>query len=124
MEVVLDRLLRVLPDLVVLTASVLSQIIALVWLLGWRFAAATRRTKSLIAAVCTLSMAASMLTFLLRFHRLARHFPGWWLSWGISLAITWAMLSWCWLAGCLALLVGSRFMSGHSPARRLFLQGA
>ncbi len=124
MEVVLDRLLRALPDLMVLIVSLLGQIAGVTWLIGWRAAGASRRTKIWIAAVGALSMAASMLAFLLRFHRVARHFPGWWISWGTGLAITWAMLSLCWLGGCFALWIASRMGSGHSPARRRFFQTA
>jgi predicted MPP superfamily phosphohydrolase len=124
MEVVLDRLLRALPDLVVLIVSLLGQITGVVWLIGWRAANASHRTKMWIAAAGALSMAASLLTFLLRFHRVARYFPGWWISWGTGLAITWAMLSLCWLAGCFALWIASRMGSGHSPARRRFFQAA
>jgi uncharacterized protein len=124
MEMVLDRLLRVLPDLVVLIASLLGQIAGVAWLIGWRAAKASRRTKTLIAAAGALSMAASLLTFLLRFPRVARYFPGWPVSWGTGLALAWAMLSLCWLAGCFALWIGSRMGSGHSPARRHFFQTA
>ena len=124
MEVVLDRLLRALPDLVVLIVSLLGQITGVAWLIGWRAAGARLRTKISIAAVGALSMAASLLTFLLRFHRVARHFPGWWISWGTGLAIGWAMLSLCWLVGYFAIWICSRMGSGHSPARRRFFQTA
>ena len=124
MEVVSDRLLQALPDLLVLIVSLLGQITGVAWLIGWRAAGASRRTKTLIAAAGALSMAASLLTFLLRFRRVARYFPGWWISWGTGLAMTWAMLSLCWLAGCFALWLGSRMGSGHSPARRRFFQTA
>lgn len=124
MEVVLDRLLRALPDLLVLIVSLLGQITGIAWLIGWRAAGASRRTKTLIAAAGALSMAASLLAFLLRFHRVARYFPGWWISWGTGLTIAWAMLSLCWLAGYFALWIGSRTGSGHSPARRHFFQTA
>jgi predicted MPP superfamily phosphohydrolase len=124
MEEVLDRVLRVLPDLVVLLVSLLGQIIGVAWLIGWRAADASRRTKALIAAAGALSMAASLLVFLLRAHGVARHFPGWWISWGTGLALVWAMLSLCWLAGCFALWIASRVGSGHSPARRNFFRTA
>src|SRR5690348_17724413 len=117
MEMVLDRLLRALPDLFVLIVSLLGQIAGVAWLIGWRAAGASRRTKILIAAAGALSMAASLLAFLLRFHRVARHFSGWWIGWGTGLAITWAMLSLCWLGGYFALWIASRMVSGHSPAR-------
>ena len=124
MEMVLDRLLRALPDLFVLIVSLLGQIAGVAWLIGWRADGASRRTKILIAAAGALSMAASLLAFLLRFHRVARHFSGWWIGWGTGLAITWAMLSLCWLGGYFALWIASRMVSGHSPARRRFLQTA
>jgi len=124
MGVVSDRLLRALPDLVVLVVSLLGQIAGVAWLIGWRAAGARLQTKILIAAVGALSMAASMLTFLLRFPRVSRHFPGWWISWGTGLAIAWAMLSLCWLAGCFAIWIWSRAAPGHSPARRHFFQTA
>jgi uncharacterized protein len=124
MEVVSDRLLRALPDLLVLTVSLLGQIAGVAWLLGWRAAGASPRTKTWIAAAGALSIAGSLLTFLLRFHRVARYFSGWWISWGRGLAIGWAMLCLCWLAGCLALSIGSRIGSGHRPARRRFFQAA
>ena len=124
MGVVLDRLLRAFPDVVVFIVSLLGQIAGVAWLLGWRAARASRRTKTLIAAGGALSMAASLLAFLLRFHRVALYFPGWWISWGTGLAITWAMLSLCWLAGCFVLWAGSRMAAGHNPARRRFFQAA
>ncbi len=124
MEVVLDRLLRALPDLVVLIVSLLGQITGVAWLIGWRAAGASRRTKVFIAAVGALSMAASLLAFLLRFDRVARRFPGWWTSWGTALAIAWAMLLVGWLAGYFAIWICSRMGSGHSPARRNFFKAA
>ncbi len=124
MEEVLYRLLRVLPDLLVFIVSVLGQSAGLVWLLGWKAAGASRRTRLTIAAVGGLSMAASLVAFLLHFQRVSRHFPGWWLSWGTALSIGWAMLSMCWLVGCAVLGIASRVAPGHSPPRRRFLQTA
>ena len=120
----LERLLRALPDLLVLIVSLLGQIAGVAWLLGWRAAGAGRRTKVFIAVAALLSMAASLLAFLLRIHRVAQYFPGWWISWGTGLAITWAMLSLCWLSGYFVLWVASRVGSGHSPARRNFFKTA
>ena len=60
MEEVLYRLLRVLPDLLVFIVSVLGQTAGLVWLLGWKAAGASRRTRLAIAAVGGLSMIASL----------------------------------------------------------------
>ncbi len=128
MKAVLYRLLRVLPDLLVFIVSVLGQTAGLVWLLGWRAADAGRRTRLAIAGVAGLSMAASLLAFLLHFERVSRYFPGWWLSWGTALSITWALLTMCWLAGCALLAVVSAMVPhmarGHRPARRRFFKTA
>jgi len=124
MEEVIDRLLRVLPDLVVFLVSVLSQTVGLVWLLGWKAAGASRRTRFTIAAVGGLSMMASLLAFLLHSQRIARYFPGWWLSWGTALSISWAMTSVCWLAGYAVLWMGSRIAPGHSATRRRLFETA
>ena len=124
MEEVQDRLLRALPDLIVLIVSLLGQTVGLIWLLWWRAAAAGRKTRLAIAGVGLLSLGGSMFAFLLRFDRVARHFPDWWRSWGRGLAITWALLSICWLIGYPALWIWSRMGRGHSPARRRFFRTA
>ncbi|HSR09032.1 MAG TPA: metallophosphoesterase, partial [Bryobacteraceae bacterium] len=127
----LYRLLRVLPDLLVFIVSVLGQMVALVWLLGWKAKDAGRPTRLAIAGVAGLSMAASLIAFLLHFQRVSRFFPGWWLSWGTALSITWALLTMCWLAACAVLGAVSAAVSAmasrrapHSPARRRFFQTA
>jgi len=124
MEIVLDRLLRALPDFLVLIVSVVGQTVGLVWLLGWRAARAGGKIRLAIAVVGLLSMAASIFTFLLRFQVVARHFPGWWLGWGTGLSIAWALLSLSWLLGCAVLLICSWAIRGHSPARRRFFRTA
>jgi predicted MPP superfamily phosphohydrolase len=124
MEEVQDRLLRSLPDLLVLIISLFGQTIGVVWLLGWRAAAASRRTKLAILAAGLFSLVSSVFAFLLRFDRVARYFPGWWPSWGRGLAITWALLSLCWVVGYPALWIWSRMGREHSPARRLFFKTA
>ena len=129
---VLYRLLRVLPDLLVFIVSVLGQMTGLVWLLASKAKDAGRRTRLVIAGVAGLSMAASLIAFLLHFQRVARFFPGWWLSWGTALSVTWALLTVCWLVGCavlaavstLASRIAPRQSAGHNPARRRFFQTA
>jgi predicted MPP superfamily phosphohydrolase len=108
----------------VLIVSLLGQTVGLVWLLGWKFANAGRRTRLAIAAVGGLSMLASLTAFLLHFARIYRYFPGWWVSWGTGLSIGWAMLSLCWLAAAAVVGIVSKIGSGHSPARRRFFQAA
>ena len=124
MEEVQDRLLRAFPDFLVLIISLLGQTVGLVWLLGWRAAGASLKTKLAIVAVGLLSLASAVFAFLLRFDRVARHFPLWWPSWGRAIAITWALLSLCWLVGYPALWIWSRMQREHSPARRLFFKTA
>lgn len=124
MEVVQDRLLRALPDLLVLIVSLLGQTVGLVWLLRWRAAQASRKSQKAIAIIGVLSLAIAVFAFLLRFERVARYFPGWWPSWGRALAIGWALLSLCWLAEFLVLWIASRAIRNHSPARRRFFQAA
>jgi predicted MPP superfamily phosphohydrolase len=125
---VLYRLLRVLPDLLVFIVSVLGQMAGLVWLLASKAKHAGRRTRLAIAGVAGFSMAASLIAFLLHFQRVSRYFPGWWLSWGTALSVTWALLTLCWLAGCAVLAavsaMASRIAPGHSAARRRFFQTA
>ncbi len=125
---VLYRLLRVLPDLLVFIVSVLGQMVALVWLLASKAKHEERRTRLAIAGVAGLSMTASLIAFLLHFQRVSRYFPGWWLSWGTALSVTWALLTLCWLAGCAVLAavsaIASRIVPGHSAARRRFFQTA
>jgi predicted MPP superfamily phosphohydrolase len=119
-----DRLLRSLPDLLVLIVSVFGQTVGLVWLLVWGMAGATRKTKLAIVAAGLFSLASAVFAFLLRFDRVARYFPGWWPSWGRGIAITWALLSLCWVVGYPALWIWSRMGREHSPARRLFFKTA
>jgi predicted MPP superfamily phosphohydrolase len=125
---VLYRLLRVLPDLLVFIVSVLGQMAGLVWLLGWKAKDAARPTRLAIAGVAGVSMAASLIAFLLHFQRVSRFFPGWWLSWGTALSVTWALLTVCWLVGCAVVALASRVLPGHSAghnrARRRFFQTA
>jgi predicted MPP superfamily phosphohydrolase len=124
MKEVQDRLLRSLPDLLVLVVSLLGQTAGLVWLFGWKDKGAGRATRLAIAAVAWFSMAASILAFLLRFQRVARYFPGWWVGWGAGLSIVWALLSLSWLVGCSVVWICSRIGRGHSPGRRRFFQTA
>lgn len=71
------------------------------------------------------SAAALTLGFLLRFTRVARHFPPWASGWGRGAAFLWAFLSVLTVAayalGRLLSYVVARAGAGHSPARRRFL---
>jgi hypothetical protein len=64
-----------------------------------------------------------MLCFLLRFERVAEHFPAWAAGWGRGAVFLWAFLSLL-VAGAYGLgWLIARPRPGHSPARRRFLSG-
>jgi len=75
-------------------------------------------------AAWTASLLVLALGFLLRFGRVARHFPVWAAGWGRGVAMLWAFLSVLMAAayalGWLISRVAER-SNGHSPARRRFL---
>lgn len=124
MEMVSERVLRVIPDLVFLAVVVLAQTAGTLWILR-RFAArASRRARWLIQIAAVLSMASLVLGFLLRFARFTRVFPGGWVGWGRGLVIAWALLSMLWLISLAVLPLLPRPRPGHSAARRNFLRAA
>lgn len=124
MKEVQERLLQALPDFFVLIVSLVGQTVGLVWLLRWRATQASPNSQRAIAAGGLLSLAIAAFAFLLRFERVARYFPRWWPSWGRALAITWALLSLCWLVEFLVLWIASRVGQSHSPARRRLFKAA
>src|SRR5690349_15302269 len=97
MEVVSERLLRIIPDLIFLAVVILAQTAGTLWILRRFAAGASRRARLVIQAAAVLSLVSLVLGFLLRFARFTRFFPGGWLSWGRALVITWALLSMLWL---------------------------
>jgi predicted MPP superfamily phosphohydrolase len=122
MEMVGERVLRIIPDLIFLAVVVLAQTAGTLWILR-RFAArASRRARLAIQIVAVLSMASLVLGFLLRFARVTRFFPGGWLGWGRGLVIIWALLSMLWLIALAVLPLLPRPRPGHSAARRNFLR--
>lgn len=115
---------RYWPDLVALSVVLVVQSTAGIWILRGPAAGAPPWVRRAIWSAAPLSFAVLMLGFLLRFHRVARHFPPWWPSWGRGLVIAWALLSVLWL---LALAVSSllpRIRPEYSAGRRNFLRGA
>ncbi len=73
-------------------------------------------------AAFAVSAAAVVTEFLLRFDRVARHFPAWALGWGRGIAELWAFLS-VLLAGSYALaMLVARPRATHNPRRRGFLR--
>src|ERR1700722_9479175 len=86
----LSLLIRDLPDLIVLSIVLLMQFVGARWLLR---RATTRWVRWIIAAITVLSFAAITLAVAMRFARVARYFPDWWLSWGRAGFIGWSLLS-------------------------------
>ena len=82
-----------------------------------------------IVAAWAVSLVVLALGFLLRFARVARHFPAWAAWWGGGAAMLWAFLSVLMVVAYALGLLISRLISGmvarahasHSPARRRFL---
>jgi len=124
MEVVSERLLRIIPDLIFIAVVILAQTAGTLWILRRFAAGASRRARLVIQAAAVLSLVSLVLGFLLRFARFTRFFPGGWLSWGRALVITWALLSMLWLIALAVLPLLPRLRPGHSAARRNFLRAA
>src|SRR5438477_13008362 len=98
MEMVSERLLRLIPDLIFLATVVLAQTAGTLWILRRFAATASRRVRLMIQIAAGLSLASLVLGFLMQFARFTRFFPGdsfpgAWLSWGRALVITWALVS-------------------------------
>ncbi len=120
---------RHLPDLIALCLVILVQT-AFAWAMlrgpaGPSIGRASKHLRAGIIAAWAASAAALTLGFLLRFTRVARHFPAWASGWGRGSAFLWAFLSVLTVAayalGRLLFYVVARAGAGHSPARRRFL---
>jgi uncharacterized protein len=124
MEVVSERLLRIIPDLTFLVVVVLAQTVGTLWILRRFAASASRRARLAIQTAAALSLVSLMLGFLLRYARFARLIPGAWSTWGQALVISWALLSMLWLIALAVFPLLPRLRPGHSAARRNFLRAA
>jgi hypothetical protein len=116
---------RNVPDLIAMYLVVLVQS-AVVWaILRNPAARASRPVWWGIMAAWAISVCGITIGFLLRFGRIARHFPKWGPGWGRGAAFLWAFLSMLLLAAYGLGLLLSRLLArpdaGHSPARRRFL---
>lgn len=124
MDIVSERLLRIIPDLFFLALVVLAQAGGTLWILRRFAAGASRRARLVIQIAAALSLVSLVLGFLLRYARFAKLLPGEWLTWGQALVITWALLSMLWLIALAVLPLLPRLRPGHSAARRNFLRAA
>lgn len=119
----LHRLLdiRNLPDLILLTAVILVQATGAGLLLWGPAGVRLLRMRWPVMAGTFLSMLLLMGAFLLRFARVNRLFPPWWVGWGRGVIFTWAFLSVFLAAAILISRWCLQVQPGHSPARRAFL---
>jgi len=109
---------RYLPDLIILAVVAILQIAGSLYVRR----NLPRTWARLIPWATGISLGVVGLGFLLRFNRVARHFPEWAAGWGRGMAVTWAFLSICllgafWLAKRLPVP-----RPEHHPARRTFLK--
>lgn len=116
--------LRHLPDLILLTAVIVVQAAGVGFLIWGPAALRTWRTRWAAIALAIVSDLVMMLGFLLRFARVNRHFPAWWVGWGRGAIFIWGFLSVFLLAAILISRRWLRVQAEHSPARRAFLHTA
>jgi uncharacterized protein len=114
--------LRNLPDFILLTAVILVQAAGAGLLLWGPAGVRLLRRRWAVTAGTLISAGVLMLGFLLRFARVNRYFPPWWVGWGRGLVFTWAFLSVLLVAAILISRWWLQAQPGHSPARRAFLQ--
>lgn len=112
---------RNLPDLILLGAVVLVQATGAGLLLWGPAGVRLLRLRWAVLAGTILSALILMGGFLLRFARVNRHFPPWWVGWGRGAIFTWAFISVFLVAAILISRRWLRAQSEHSPARRAFL---
>jgi uncharacterized protein len=115
---------RHLPDLLALSLVVLLQTVFVVVMLRGAAARAGAWAQAALIAAWAASSAALAFGFLLRFYRVARHFPVWYEGWGRGLAMLWGFFSVLMIAAYVVSQVLLRSRPAHSPARRNFLRSA
>lgn len=126
MVAVSARIIRALPDLIMLAVALSGQWLGAWW--GWRQAAnfpeAKRRAAlRFIRIVTGVSTAVLVTGFLLRFERVLRWLPpGPWHAWARGFVIAWMLLSVAWLAGFAVVRLLARRAETHDPGRRRFLK--
>jgi predicted MPP superfamily phosphohydrolase len=115
---------RYLPELAILGVIVLLQALGIWWILIGPAAHAHRWIRRAVLAGGAATFAIEGFGLVVRFHRVAKHFPAWLPGWGRGLVMAWALLS---LLSLLAFALAHalpRIRPDHSPARRNFLRAA
>ena len=111
---------RYLPDLIVLSLVGVLQTMFVADIL--RGAAKTWRTAAL--AAWAVSIAVLVFGFLLRFARVATHFPLWFSGWGRGLAMLWGFFSVMMIVVYVVSHLVPKARAEHSASRRRFLGAA
>lgn len=129
MKAVSARIIRALPDLIVVVIALAGQLFGAWW--GWRRMErqpdpTRRRTRYAISAGFGISAAVLLCGFLLRFDRVIKHLPpGGWHVWTRGFIIAWMLISLSWLVGfAVVRWLATRGVAPHSAARRHFLRTA
>ncbi len=116
-----ELVVRNLPELIVLSIVILIQFTCAMWVLRGPARSSAPWIRWSVGAFTVLSSIAVTLALGLRFARIAKYFPSWWLSWGRAWLVIWSLLS---VFLFLALLV-SRLLPSRSrvdgASRRRFL---
>ena len=113
--------IRNLPDFILLSAVILVQVTGAGLLLWGPAGVRLLRARWAVIAGTILSALVLMGGFLLRFSRVNRLLPPWWVGWGRGVIFIWAFVSFFLVAAILISRRWLRVRSGHSPARRAFL---
>lgn len=123
MEEVSDYLLRVLPDLIVVAATLVVQSAGVWWILR-HMAPGAGPARRMVLGGMAASVTLLLVGLLLRFNAVGSHFPAWLPGWGRGLVIAYALLSVAWLAIFALTEPFARRHAEHRPSRRRFLRTA
>jgi uncharacterized protein len=115
---------RYLPELAILSAILLLQVVGIWWVLEGPARHAPHWLRRAILLCGIASIAAENFGSLLRFHRVAKYFPVWVANWGRGMVIAWSLISVLYLLAFAIAHILPRIRPEHSAARRTFLRTA
>ena len=112
---------RYLPELISLALVLVAQGASTLWILRGPAAKAPQWLRRAIGVCAAASMTLITFASLLRYYRVAHHFPRWFATWGRGIAITWALWSVLLVAAFAVSRMVLRRRPDFSPSRRRFL---
>jgi predicted MPP superfamily phosphohydrolase len=123
---------RYAPEAIVLSLVLLAQAASVIIILRGPAAGAPEWLRSVIRTFAVLSFATLIFGSALRYVRVARYFPPWWVSWVRGAIIAWALFSVfllgaffaSWALARSVALVRRNSVREHNPERRVFLRAA